>query len=178
MSGRDANQLAADVLKERVLLAFVGPHVNHPGIPGAPEGVLCPRCIAERALDELVALVGTLQQERDGLRTFLTDLRAQMEDARAAGQWPLADVVARAEAAEAALATAQEENANLVRACNVAVRQSEQDARALATTRQALTEILTEEGYGETPAPIIVRNVRDVARRALAAADGDTKEPA
>lgn len=41
--------------KEIVEVAFALPHAGHPGIPGAPEGVLCPRCEAERALDRLAA---------------------------------------------------------------------------------------------------------------------------
>jgi hypothetical protein len=40
-------------LADTAAVAFALRHVNHDGLPGAPDGVRCPRCVSERALAEL-----------------------------------------------------------------------------------------------------------------------------
>ena len=135
------------------------------------------RGVLRLALDALQARVSTLQQERDQLRTFLTDLRAQMEDARAAGQWPLADVVDRAMAAEAALAEAERfrEKRCIAHAAvevlngDCPICDTAQAEAALATTRQALTQIA--DGSWSIPGPGH-HTVSSFARRALAELEG------
>jgi hypothetical protein len=44
--------------KEIVQVAFALAHTGHPGIPGAPLGVKCPRCESERALERLALAAG------------------------------------------------------------------------------------------------------------------------
>lgn len=49
-----AENADAEILTERVMVSMTLPH-THPGIPGVPEGTTCPRCNAERALEELLS---------------------------------------------------------------------------------------------------------------------------
>ena len=133
---RDANQLAADVS------AGVEAILN-----GAQE-----RAKARLALAELVALVGTLQQERDTLEN----------------RW-LADNE-RAVAAEAALAKASIREERLALGVVAKSNELSRAEAALTITRQALAAISAlSDGNLEM--------ARGYARRALADAGGDTKEP-
>jgi hypothetical protein len=73
--------------REIVEVAFSLPHKGHNGVPGAPEGVHCPRCESDRALGRLVterdaALLRVEQAERgleaekrraDLLEQYVTD---------------------------------------------------------------------------------------------------------
>lgn len=49
----DVSGMRTGILRERVLVAFTLKHRGHDGKPGHP-GDDCPRCNAERALDEIV----------------------------------------------------------------------------------------------------------------------------
>ena len=121
MPERDANQLAADVS------AGIEAILN-----GAQE-----RAKARLALAELVALVGTLQQERDTLENRWLD-----DNARAVA------AEGRLEGVEAKLAEAKEQG-RLQRAD--LEQQLRDERRSLATTRQALAKALFAL---EEPAPL------------------------
>ena len=168
MSGRDANQLAADVRKHR--------------LPSEIPGQVF--YIGESELAWLVALVGTLQQERDEARG---DLVYQTRESQGRERRRLA--------AEAALAERTEQRDHVGKmAADAAVGQAKAEA-ALATTRQALTDF-AEHGtrYDCNPtvrwpmsevhhwwverATGMDNAVRERASRALADTGGDTKEPA
>ena len=177
MSGRDANQLAADVRRGLEWMAnysLTGTEQTlHIDFQGKARELL-------PALDELVALVGTLQQERDALREsgqrWAENVRGK-EQRIVAAEARVDEVLrvtaaaaeadtARAGAAEAALATTTEE----LRATTATLIETNQ---ALATTRQALTQIEYLANV-EPINPMIAHH----ARRALADTGGDTKEPA
>ena len=196
VSGRDANQLAADV-RQAVMLSM---SLTQPP-PARWTHDDYDRAMV--ALDELVTLVGTLQQERDEAK----------EQARSVQR--IADVrFSRAKTAEAALATAEaamlvdirarqaaEHDLEMERSLNASYKAANEQhqaalaemtenrdtwmklakgyepelvsaERALATTRQALAEI--ERGRNEIDQWLGEHELRGIARRALADAGGDT----
>lgn len=59
---------------ERIIVALI-PHKGHNGIPGAPEGVLCLRCTAERALNALAARLAQaeriMKEQREEMQRLL-----------------------------------------------------------------------------------------------------------
>jgi hypothetical protein len=155
MPERDANQLAADVPDE-VLERIQRPHNFVPHSLYDEVTKLAENALGDilRERRELVALVATLQQERD--------------EALAALHPHSAAVVlkaARAEDVEAALAEV-ENNLRLSREAHW------ETVAQLATTRQALAGIAEYEG--PRIGRIRWKEIQDIARRALADTGGDT----
>jgi hypothetical protein len=137
---RDANQLAADATEAIDNLSrIVGEHRVGPS--GGTTGGWYAITVLKAALVELVGLVGTLQQERDSERRWCK-------------HW-----AKRAEAAEAALAEKDAALTNMTGWHNEAQARVNELEAALATTRQALTQI---EELSSRPV------VTHIARRALA----------
>ena len=188
MSGRDANQLAADATTARrgiisALIAVKG-HLDQP-YPDDDRWTPWTRFVEpalqrlDESVKELVGLVGTLRRdaarERDSANRYSDMLDEQI----------------------ALVGTLQQERDDLQDACRrerearhkMELRRIAESKRAvaaeaaLATTRQAL-ELLLEwaekdrgGGYPEENRSEEWYTHRDFARRALAAAGGDTKEP-
>lgn len=57
-----ASKVGVDLLVERVEVAMTMPHYDHAGLPGHPVD-RCPRCNAERALEELKRRLEQTQRE-------------------------------------------------------------------------------------------------------------------
>jgi len=150
MAERDANQLAADVrpVLESALARALDTFYPEDGdlYPHAEE-----RAVA--ALDELVALVGTLQQERDDM-TWRRDWQYD----KAIG-WR-----ERAVAAEAALAEMEQRWLGM-RDCY------DREVIRCGKAERALTEIAARKDGGREG----VAGIAAIARRALADTGGDTE---
>lgn len=179
MPERDVNQLAADV---REALAIGWPEGDHAEPHVFTESVV--------ALDELVGLVGTLQQERDGWETVARHAHRALDEFDVPPMAPEYDTLG----SRIRRAMAKERNSAVAAEAALAdLRRQMEELREqglwpvsklvdqLATTRQALTEVLNCKGpYEGTVSdsggePAVCRKCADIARRALADTGGDTK---
>ena len=157
MSGRDANQLAADVPDE-VLERIQRPHNFVPHSLYDEVTKLAENALGDilRERRELVALVGTLQQERDALGVLASRRRDEVRTAEARAEalqqerdeaWPMGTPGAerlvywyrRAEAAEAALAWKDAALTNMTGWHNEA-------QAALAEARETVANLCTRPG--------------------------------